>query len=50
MLVDSLATLNLVVELEEPFTALGFFNIERSTLTSLLSTILTYLIIILQFE
>ena len=35
---------------EGPFTALGFFNIECSTLTSLVSTILTYLIVLVQFQ
>lgn len=42
--------LHIISELECPFSALGFFNIERSTLTSLVSTILTYLIILVQFE
>ena len=35
---------------EPPFQALGFFNISRSTLTSLLGTILTYLIVLVQFK
>ena len=38
------------IDREQPFTALGFFNIERSTLTSLVGTILTYLIVLVQFE
>ena len=37
------------VETEAPFTALGFFDVELSTLTSIVSTVLTYLIIIIQF-
>ena len=37
------------LEAEGPFTALGFFEIERSTLTSLVSTIVTYLVVIVQF-
>ena len=42
----------LICEIKEegPFTAMGFFNIERSTLTSLVSTILTYLIVLVQFQ
>ena len=35
---------------EGPFTALGFFSVELSTLTSLVSTILTYLIVLVQFQ
>ena len=35
---------------EGPFTALGLFSIELSTLTSLFSTILTYLIVLVQFN
>ena len=38
------------IELESTFDALGFFKIELSTLTSLGSTILTYLIILAQFN
>ena len=37
------------IELATTFDALGFFKIELSTLTSLGSTILTYLIILAQF-
>ena len=32
----------------EPFTALGFFNIERSCLITLLATSVTYIIVLLQ--
>ena len=35
---------------EEPFTAMGFFNIELSTLTSIVSTILTYVVVLVQFQ
>ena len=44
--------LYLIIEIkeEEPFTALGFFRIERSTLTTILLTILTYLIVLVQFQ
>jgi hypothetical protein len=38
------------IDREEPFHAFGFFNIERSTLTSLVGTILTYLIVLVQFQ
>ena len=38
------------IELETTFDALGFFKIELSTLTSLGSTIMTYLIILAQFN
>ncbi len=31
-------------------TVLGFFTVNRSTLTGLLSTIITYLIILIQFD
>ena len=37
------------IETESPFDALGFFTIELSTLTAILSTMLTYLIILIQF-
>ena len=37
------------IETESPFDALGFFTIELSTLTAILSTMLTYLIIMIQF-
>ena len=36
------------IELEAPFTALGFFNIELSTMTSIISTVLTYIIVLVQ--
>ena len=35
---------------EEPFSAMGFFIIDRSMLTSMAANILTYLIILLQFQ
>ena len=38
------------VDQEPAFNALGFFSIDRSTLTSLLGTILTYLIVLVQFD
>ena len=49
---DDKIALNLIAEIEAetPFTALGFYSIEKSTLTSLLSTIVTYLIIVIQFK
>ena len=37
-------------EAEGPFHALGFFEIEKSTLTSLTSTIVTYLLVMVQFN
>ena len=33
-----------------PLTGLGYFNIEKSTLTSMVSTALTYIIILVQFK
>lgn len=40
----------IVAEISEtkPFTALGFFNIERSCLITLMATVVTYLIVLLQ--
>ena len=38
------------LEAEGPFNALGFFDIECSTLTTLVSTIVTYLVVLVQFE
>ena len=38
------------IDREQPFTALEFFNVERSTLTSLVGTVLTYLIVLVQFQ
>ena len=35
---------------EEPFSAMGFFSIDQSMLTSLAATVLTYLIILIQFN
>ena len=40
---DSLAKLG-------PFSGLGLFTVERSTLTSMLSIAVTYLIILIQFK
>ena len=36
------------VETCEPFTALGFYTIDKSTLTATLVTVLTYFIILYQ--
>ena len=36
------------VETCEPFTALGYYSVGKSTVTSTLGTVLTYLIILLQ--
>ena len=38
------------IEAETPFTAYGFFTIEHSTLTSIGLGILTYLVILIQFD
>ena len=38
------------IEAETPFTAYGFFSIEPSTLTSIGLGILTYLVILIQFD
>ena len=38
------------IESEAPFTALEFFNVELSTMTTIISTVLTYLIIMVQFN
>ena len=38
------------IDNETPFDAIGFFNIELSTFTSIISTFLTYLIILVQFK
>ena len=35
---------------ETPFTASGFFNVDRSTLTAIAGATLTYLIILLQMD
>ena len=35
---------------ETPFTASGFFNVDRSTLTAIAGATLTYLIILVQFD
>ena len=39
-----------IIEAEQPFTAYGFFNVDRSLLSSIFGTILTYLIILLQYK
>ena len=38
------------LEAETPFSAWGFYSVEKTTLTSLLSTVITYLIIMIQFQ
>ena len=38
------------IEEETPFSANGFFNIDRSILTAIAGAVLTYLIILIQFE
>jgi hypothetical protein len=38
------------IESETPFSAMGYFNIELSTMTSIISTVLTYIIILVQFN
>ena len=38
------------VETEGPFTAYDFFNVDNSMLTAALATVVTYLIIIVQFD
>ena len=38
------------IESEAPFTALEFFNVELSTMTTIVSTVLTYLTILVQFN
>ena len=43
--------LNIVIEeltSLQPFTALGFYSVDRSTLTATLGTVLTYFIILYQ--
>ena len=39
-----------IIEAEQPFTAYGFFNVDRSLLSSIFGNILTYLIILLQYK
>ena len=34
----------------DPLTGLGYFTIERSTITSMLSTATTYVIVLVQFR
>ena len=38
------------IESEGPFTALDFFNVDRSLVTTAFSTVVTYLIILIQFN
>lgn len=38
------------VEAEGPFTAMGFFEVQKSTLTALISTVITYLLVMIQFS
>ena len=38
------------LERQGPLTGLGFFTIERGTLTGMLSTAVTYIIILVQFR
>ena len=46
------AIIKLIKSLEQtgPLTGYGLFKIERSTLTSMVSTAITYLIILVQFK
>ena len=34
---------------EEPFTALGYFTVDKSTYMSIISNMMAYIIILLQF-
>ena len=49
---DERGILNLIHQIQEetPFSALGFFDIGRSTLVSIAATTVTYNIILLQFD
>ena len=38
------------IESEGPFTALDFFNVDRALVTTTFSTVVTYLIIMIQFN
>ena len=38
------------IESEGPFTALDFFNVDRPLVTTAFSTVVTYLIILIQFN
>ena len=38
------------MEAETPFTAWGFYSVDKTTLTELLSTVITYLLILIQFS
>ena len=39
-----------VIEKELPFDALGLFNVDLTTLTSIFSSVMTYLVIMVQFN
>ena len=39
-----------MIQKEGPFTALDFFNVDKSMVTASVSTVLTYLIILVQFD
>ena len=45
-----MAALSNETDAEGPFYALGYFEIEKSTLTTLISTIVTYLLVIVQLK
>ncbi len=49
---DKIEVENLIAEMESetPFSAWGYYDIEKTTLTSLLSIIVTYIIILIQFK
>ena len=47
---ETVLLLMYVISQEGPFTALGFFSIELNTLTSIISTTVTYLVILVQFQ
>ena len=47
---DELEDVIYKMETEDGFTALGFFNVDKTTLTGLISTIVTYIIILLQWN
>ena len=38
------------IEREAPFKALGLFSVDLTTLTSIVSTAMTYIVIMVQFE
>ena len=47
---DKIAELMDLIDDAEPISGCGMFEIRRSTLTSMLSTSVTYLIILIQFK